>query len=70
MKKFLLLLVCLALMLSALVTFAEGEAYMSIFDANFDGWYPRSTGGAELYIDEGSIEIPVRAQDLNSHGRG
>lgn len=69
MRKFLLLLVCLALMLSALVTFAEGEAYMSIFDANFDGWYPRSTGGAELNIVEGSIEITGRAQDWNSPGR-
>mgnify|MGYP001147188087 FL=1 len=43
--------------------------YMSIFDSNFDGWYPRSTGGAELAIVEGSILITGRTQDWNSPGR-
>jgi len=69
MKKTLALLTALLLMSLVFSAISEELNYMSIFDSNFDGWYPRSTGGAALDIVEGSIQITGRSQDWNSPGR-
>lgn len=69
MKKWIAAALALCLILTVGSAFMEELKYMSIFDSNFDGWYPRSTGGAELNIVEGSIQITGRSQDWNSPGR-
>ncbi len=68
MKKLICLLVCLFLLLPG-AAFGEEFSYMSIFDSDFDGWYPRSSGQADLKISEGSLLISGRAADWHSPGR-
>jgi len=69
MKRIIPLILALCLMVPVFVLGEEEDYHMSILDVNFDGWYPRSTGGAELAVVDGSIKITGRTQDWNSPGR-
>lgn len=69
MKKLIAPLLVLCLALSFASASMEEMSYMSIFDSSFDGWYPRSNGGAALSIVQGSIRITGRSQDWHSPGR-
>ena len=67
MKKLICLLVCLFLLQPG-AALGEEFSYMSIFDSDFDGWYPRSSGQADLKISDGSLLINGRTADWHSPG--
>ena len=69
MKKLLVIVLTLTLLGSLGSILAQEKEYMSLFETDFDGWYARSTGGAQLDLVEGSVLITGRSQDWHSPGR-
>jgi endo-1,4-beta-xylanase len=69
MKRLLGIVLSLMLLGSLDSALALEKEYMSLFDMGFDGWYARSTGGAQLDLDKGSVHITGRSQDWHSPGR-
>lgn len=71
MKRVFMLLLILALMLlvSALAEDEILTGYRSDFSNDFDGWYPRSTGTAELENTGIFLKITGRTAAWNSPGR-
>lgn len=71
MKRILacLLVLCLLLTGAAAEDFNALGAYHSNFSGSTDGWYPRSTGGAQLSVTPAGLYITGRTSDWNSPGR-
>ena len=70
MKKLVAFLLVIA-MLTPAFALAEADmmSYKSDFSQGTDGWYARSTGGAQLSVADGVLSITGRGQDWHSPGR-
>ncbi|MBQ3157166.1 MAG: endo-1,4-beta-xylanase [Clostridia bacterium] len=70
MKKLTAILLILALGLGAWAALAENDLpYQADFSAGTDGFYARSTGGAQLTVADGVLSITGRSDSWHSPGR-
>ena len=63
------ILMALLLIMGSLPGYAAGDAYLSDFTRDLDGWYARSNGTASLEARGDSLAIAGRTADWHSPGR-